>query len=228
MALTVLSSPASAFDADQLVRTAWEGFKTACGQAVTDPQGYLNAAPGLAPAGTRPVAGSPDGRVVTATIMRNNAEERVQFLGFSDRMVVFCHISSLDSVMQSAMPDNLAEKLLTNPELMNDPSFLAQMQREMSQAVMLDLRAADTALGTALALIVTQDPEATIVGGEIPMTPVYEYLGFPYGQSNGVAQQNYHGFGIETRFGDVAVHAIAEVQHGSLWIGLNHSIEGGQ
>lgn len=228
VAVALSAAPALALDADRVARTAWEGFKTACGQAVTDPQGYINAAPGLAPAGTRPVASSPDGKVVTTALMRRNVEERVQFLGFSDRMVVFCHISSLDAVTQTALPGDLAEQFLANPQLMEDPNFLARIEQDMNSAMMLDLRAADTAIGTALAQVVAQDPAATIVGGAVPMTPVEEYLGFPYNQGSEIAQQSYHSYGIETRFGEVPVHAIAEVQYGSLWIGMSHDIEAGQ
>jgi len=228
LAATCVAGPVAAFDAMGIARSAWDGFKAGCGQAVTDPQGYLNGAPAAAPAGTQPVASSPDGKVVTAMLLRNGVEERVQFLGFSDRMVIFCHVSAHDVMAQSGMSAELTEQFLANPDLMNDPDFLARMQRDMSGAVMPDLRAADTAIGTAFGQLLAADPSVTVSGGAVPLTPMETYVAPLFGEQHVMPEQNYHGFAIETRFGDVPVHATAEVQYGGLWIGLSHTIGGDQ
>ncbi|ABV94612.1 hypothetical protein Dshi_2879 [Dinoroseobacter shibae DFL 12 = DSM 16493] len=222
------SAMAQGFDANAVAQRAWTAFKSACGQAVTDPQGYLDSAPAAAPPGVRAVAGSPDGKVVSTMLFRNGVEERVQFLGFSDRMVVFCHISAYDAIIQTGMSAELTERVLANPELMNDPAFLAQMEREMNAAEMPDMRVADTAIGAALAQQLAQEPGVSISGGAMPLTALETYAAPLFGDHADVSAQNYHAFAIETRFENVPVHAIAEVQHGGLWIGLSHTIGSGQ
>jgi hypothetical protein len=225
LATTCVATPVIAFDANRVAQATWGAFKTACGQAVTDPQGYINAAPGLAPQGTRPVAASPDGRVVTTSILRNRVEERVQFLGFPGRTMVFCHVHAMDAMMDAAMPDGLAQQLLENPGLMNDPNVLSQLENNLYAGGAPDLRAADAALGDALIQIVSQDQSATLFGGAIPLTSVEDYA---FNDGTTSPERNYHSFGIETTFGTVPISAMAEIQYGGLWIGLTHAIEASQ